>query len=264
MSDNWIKWNEEYHKIKKGGMEIEYEKRYHEVETENWWFVSRRKYLLELLNDTSRDSKILDIGCSSGIFLKDLERLGFKKENLFGIDISEKAIENCKKNGIQNSFVMDAQKIELPEKFDVVVASDCLEHLQDDVKAIKNWSELLNKGGIMLVFVPAFQSLWSQHDEVNMHYRRYTNKELKNKLINQNLTIMKSSYWNFTLFIPLYLFRKINACLSRNKKKEGQIIDGKMSNIFLLKLLLLENALLRYVDFPFGVSTFCIAKKGGK
>jgi len=242
-------------------MEIEYEKKYHEVEADNWWFVSRRRYLLEVLKKVPKGSLILDIGCSSGIFLKDLERLGFKMENLFGIDISEKAIANCKKNGIQNAFVMDAQKISLSEKFDVIIASDCLEHLRDDTEALKNWSDLLKKGGMLCVFVPAFQSLWSKHDEVNMHFRRYTNKELKDKLISEQFTIIKSSYWNFFLFVPLYLFRKIDAVLSRNKKKEGQIIDAKIANVILLKLLLFENSLLKYVNFPFGVSTFCIAKK---
>lgn len=124
-------------------MELDYEKKYHDVETGNWWFVSRRKYLLDLLKDTPRGSKIIDIGCSSGIFLKDLEQIGFKPENLFGVDISEKAIENCKNNGIQNAFVMDAQNITLFEKFDIIIASDCLEHLQDDIKAINNWKSLL-------------------------------------------------------------------------------------------------------------------------
>ena len=157
-------------------MEKEYEKKYHEVETDNWWFKSRRRYLLDVLKNAPQDSKILDIGCSSGIFLKDLELQGFKMKNLFGIDISEKAIENCNNNGIQNAFVMDAQKISLTEKFDFIIASDCLEHLQDDVMAIRNWQELLKTGGVMVVFVPAFQSLWSNHDEVNMHFRRYKNK----------------------------------------------------------------------------------------
>lgn len=242
-------------------MEIDFEKKYHEVETKNWWFVSRRRYLLDVLNEVPKDSKILDIGCSSGIFLKDLERLGFKMENLFGIDISEKAIENCRNNGIKNAFVMDAQNISLSEKFDIIIASDCLEHLRDDNQALKNWCDLLKTGGMMCVFVPAFQSLWSVHDEVNMHFRRYTNKELKDKLIREKLTILKSSYWNFSLFIPLYVFRKIDAILSRNKKKEGQVIDGKIVNFALLQLLLFENWMLKYINFPVGVSTFCIAKK---
>lgn len=242
-------------------MELDYEKKYHEVETGNWWFVSRRRYLLDLLKDAPRDSKIIDIGCSSGIFLKDLEYLGFKSENLFGIDISEKAIENCKKNGISNAFVMDAQNIILPEKFDIIIASDCLEHLQDDKKAINNWNEILKTGGMMYVFVPAFRSLWSYHDEVNQHFRRYTKSELKIKLSKAKLTILKASYWNFSLFLPVYIFRKISLFFPQSKKEEGQIVGNTYANFVLLRLILLENKLLKYINFPFGVSAFCIVKK---
>lgn len=242
-------------------MEVNFEKKYHEVEIENWWFKSRRRYLLDLLRNAPKDSKILDIGCSSGIFLKDLELLGFKTAHLFGIDISENAIANCKANGIPNTFVMDAQMINLTEQFDIIVASDCLEHLEDDRKAIKNWYGLLKTGGEMYVFVPAFQSLWSHHDVVNMHFRRYTNLELRTKLLSEKLSISKSSYWNFSLFLPVYVFRKLSVVFSKNKNKEGQIIENAIMNLILFKLLVLENKLLKYVNFPFGVSTFCIAKK---
>lgn len=242
-------------------MEINYEKKYHQVETENWWFVSRRKYLLDLLKNAPKDSKILDIGCSSGIFLKDLEKLGHKTEHLFGVDISEKAIENCKKNGIQNAFVMDGQNITIPEKFDIIVASDCLEHLQDDSKAIKNWKNLLKTGGEMYVFVPAFQSLWSYHDVVNMHFRRYTKQELKDKLTAEKLEVLKSSYWNFSLFLPVYIYRKATVFFNKNQPQEGQIVENKLANFFLFRLILIENKLLKYINFPFGISTFCIVKK---
>jgi SAM-dependent methyltransferase len=244
-------------------MEIDFEKKYHEVEIENWWFKSRRRYLLDLLRNAPKESKILDIGCSSGIFLKDLELLGFNAAHLFGIDISERAIANCKANGISNSFVMDAQMITLTEQFDIIIASDCLEHLEDDEKAIKNWCELLKTGGEMYVFVPAFQSLWSHHDVVNMHFRRYTNLELKAKLLSEKMTISKSSYWNFSLFVPVYIFRKLSVFLSKNKNNKGQIIGNSNAivNYMLLQLILLENRLLKYINFPFGVSTFCIAKK---
>jgi SAM-dependent methyltransferase len=243
-------------------MEKDFEKKYHDVETDHWWFKSRRKYLLDLLKDAPKDSKILDIGSSSGIFLKDLEALGFKIENLFGIDISEIAINNCKANGITNAFVMDAQNITLNETFDIIIASDCLEHLQEDTKAIKNWKSLLKMGGTMYIFVPAFMSLWSYHDEVNMHFRRYTNTELKSKLTAENLEIIKSSYWNFFLFLPVYLFRKMSAVFQKNKKGEADItIGNSFVNSTLLNLIVFENKLLKVVNFPFGVSTFCIAKR---
>ncbi|HNP32181.1 MAG TPA: class I SAM-dependent methyltransferase [Flavobacterium sp.] len=243
-------------------MEKDFEKKYHDVETDHWWFKSRRKYLLDLLKDAPKNSKVLDIGCSSGIFLKDLERLGFEPENLYGVDISETAIENCKANGIKNSYVMDAQNITLAETFDIIIASDCLEHLKDDVKAVKNWKSLLKVGGQMYVFVPAFMSLWSYHDEVNMHYRRYTNAELKYKLKAENLEIKKSSYWNFFLFLPVYLFRKISAVFQKNKTGKSDIsIGNSLVNSALLQLIIFENKLLKVVNFPFGVSTFCIAKR---
>ena len=243
-------------------MEKDFEKKYHDVEIDHWWFKSRRNYLLDLLKNAPKNSKILDIGSSSGIFLKDLEALGFKNENLFGIDISEIAIANCKANGIANAFVMDAQNITLTETFDIIIASDCLEHLQEDVKAIKNWKTLLKIGGTLYVFVPAFMSLWSYHDVVNMHHRRYTKSELKAKIVAENLEIIKSSYWNFFLFMPVYLFRKVSANFQKNKSGESDITIGNpVINSALLNLIGLENKLLKVVDFPFGVSTFCIAKR---
>ncbi len=243
-------------------MEKGFEEKYHDVETDHWWFKSRRKYLIDLLKDAPKNSKVLDIGCSSGIFLKDLESLGFKNENLFGVDISDAAIENCRKNGIPNSFVMDAQNITLNETFDIIVASDCLEHLEDDTKALKNWNSLLKIGGTMYVFVPAFMSLWSYHDTINMHYRRYTNPELKSKLLTEGLSIQKSSYWNFFLFLPVYMFRKVSSVFNKNKTGEGDIsIGNRFINSMLMQLIIFENKILKGVNFPFGVSTFCIAKR---
>jgi SAM-dependent methyltransferase len=243
-------------------MKKDFEKKYHDVETAHWWFKSRRKYLIDLLQEAPRDSRVLDIGCSSGIFLKELEALGFKSDNLYGVDISENAIANCKANGISNSYVMDAQNITLRETFDISIASDCLEHLADDTKALKNWKSLLKTGGTMYVFVPAFQSLWSYHDTVNMHFRRYTKAELKSKLLAENLEIIKSSYWNFFLFLPVYLFRTISSKIKKNKSGESDIsIGNSFVNSALLQLIIFENKLLKIFNFPFGVSTFCIAKR---
>lgn len=243
-------------------MEANFEKKYHDVETNHWWFKSRRKYLIDLLKNAPKDSKILDIGCSSGVFLKDLENIGFDSNNLFGIDISEKAILNSKKNGLTNTFVMDAQNITLDERFDIIVASDCLEHLENDIKALNNWKNLLKSNGKLYVFVPAFMSLWSYHDEINMHFRRYTKNELRTKIENENFEIIKASYWNFFLFVPVYVFRKISSLFNKNKSGESDIQIGNLIiNKLLLKLIIFENKLLKYINFPFGVSTFCIAKK---
>jgi SAM-dependent methyltransferase len=243
-------------------MDKNFEKQYHDVETSHWWFKARRKYLLRLLKNAPKNSKILDIGCSSGIFLKDLEAQGFNMQNLYGIDISGNAVKNCHKNGIQNAFVMDAQHITLEQKFDIIVASDCLEHLEDEKKALENWKNLLAPGGKMYVFVPAFQSLWSHHDVVNMHYRRYTRKELTTRMAGLGLNITASGYWNMFLFLPAYIVRRIAPKLGKKQSPHGDIATNNgLVNTLLLQLLSIENRLPGFMRFPFGVSTFCIAAK---
>jgi SAM-dependent methyltransferase len=244
-------------------MKEDFEKKYHDVEQAHWWFKSRRNYILGLLKNAPKSSRILDIGCSSGILLNELNDIGFSKDNLFGIDISGKAIANCKEHGLENTFVMDAQSITLSEKFDIIIASDCLEHLQHDDVAIKNWHHLLKPGGELYVFVPAFMSLWSNHDVVNMHYRRYTSKELNEKLLKENFSIVKSGYWNFFLFIPVYFYRGISRMFKKEEKNDGGDIhiSNTAVNTLLTKLISVENRLLKSMRFPFGVSTFCIVKK---
>jgi hypothetical protein len=95
-----------------------------------------------------------------------------------------------------------------------------------------------------------------------MHFRRYTKAELKSKLKVQNLEILKSSYWNFFLFLPVYIFRTITSGLQKNKTGESDItIGNSFVNNALLQLILFENKLLKVFNFPFGVSAFCIAKR---
>ena len=243
-------------------MKEAFQNKYFKIEKNHFWFKSRRKYILQLLEGYSKDKSILDIGCSSGILLDELREIGFDGNNLYGIDISPKAIQNCKENGIQNSFIMDAQNIELEKKFDIVVASDCLEHLEDDEKALKNWHGLLNPGGSLYLFVPAFMTLWSEHDVENMHFRRYTRNTLKKKLYKTGFEIEKSNYWNFCLFLPILTVRLFSR-LKVNKKQSLTGEQKKLSlfNNLLFNLINFENKFLKYINFPFGVSTYIIARK---
>lgn len=239
-------------------MEKEFEKKYHQTEKKHFWFKARRKYILQLLKNQPKHAKILDIGCSSGLLLKELIDSGFDSNNLFGIDISSQAIKNCKENGITNAFVMDAQSTELNTTFDVIIASDCLEHIKNDEKALENWHHNLKPNGLLLVFVPAYKILWSTHDDVNMHFRRYTKNELKRKLEKNCFKINKSSYWNFFLFFPVLLIRLF---FKLNPAKNGDLNQIPRFNSFFYHLVNFENKLLNYFNFPFGVSAFCIAKK---
>ncbi len=248
-------------------MEKVYEQKYHELEREQWWFRSRRDMVLRYVRQFPAE-KILDIGCSSGLLLENLQEEGFLNEQLYGIDISPEGIEKCREKGFDNCHVMDGAAIDLPkDSFDLLVASDCLEHIENDKKALANWYGLLRPGGVLICFVPAFMSLWSAHDVVNHHFRRYTKKELVEKMQAAEFKVMRSGYWNALLFPPVFAFRKVKNMLGTLKKEHEPQEDlqptASVVNAALTNLLRLENALLENgtISFPFGVSTFCIAKK---
>ncbi|HMQ63711.1 MAG TPA: methyltransferase domain-containing protein [Flavilitoribacter sp.] len=248
-------------------MDKTYEKQYHQLERTHFWFVARRKKVISLM-EIGAGKKYLDIGCSSGFLLSELIDSGAAPDQVYGVDISDEAIAACKAKGLDQVFKMDATRIELPENhFDYIVASDCLEHLNEDRRALDNWQKLLKPGGRLILFVPAYMFLWSPHDVVNHHFRRYTSKELTGKVLDAHFTVQRHGYWNFTLFLPILFYRLLRKALQKLGRLESPDADLKPSpaivNRILLGLLRAENVLTRYLRFPFGVSVYCIAGKEG-
>jgi SAM-dependent methyltransferase len=247
-------------------MEKDYEKKYHDNEYINWWFVSRRDAILRLLKDEKRDLKILDIGCAGGPLIGDLKQKGF--QNIYGIDYSADAVELCKSRGFENVFLMDAHHPDFPENyFDIIIASDSLEHLEKDEVAAKSWNKILKPNGKIFVFVPAFMSLWSQYDEANLHYRRYTKHTLLKILKEAGFTINRVCYWNFMMFPPVIIYRSIqrikNKLFPSKVKPENQLVDfNSVANSFLKYWMKeIENPFFVRFGFPVGVSVFASAKK---
>lgn len=244
-----------------------YEKQYHQLERTHFWFVSRRRKVLSLMT-IDPEKSYLDIGCSSGFLLTELLEKGAAKDHVFGVDISDEALAACREKGLSKVYKMDAARIDLPaNSFDYIIASDCLEHLQDDREALLNWQKLLKPGGRLILFVPAFMFLWSPHDVVNHHFRRYTGGELVRKVKDAQFTVARQGYWNFTLFLPIFMYRVIRKIWQKLGRQESPNADLKpahpLVNRFLSGVLNLENLLTRYIRFPFGISFYCIAGKKG-
>ena len=245
-------------------MEQDYELKYHRLEKVYWWFIARRAMIFELIEQLNikKDSKILDIGCSGGHLIELLVANGFK--NAYGIDKSMNAINLCKKKLIKNVYVMNAAKTKFNnEEFDVIIASDILEHIKNDMPALKEWNRILNPNGKLILFVPSFKFLWSKHDEMNHHYRRYSKSELIRILKKSNFEIIRSSYWNFSLFFPIIVFNYFRSILlkNNNKNKDNLYELSPFINKTLLSLLKCENLLLKYLNFPLGISVFAVATK---
>jgi len=243
-------------------MQKELYKDLYDLETKHWWFLGKKEIILHLLKKYFRpgpNKQILDAGCGSGLMLTELAKIG----ETSGMDFSEEAIKFSKIN-----FHGPLKQGSLPNNvpyplnhFDLIVALDVIEHIDDDSGSIKSLSNLLKKDGLLLITVPAYQFLWSAHDTIHQHKRRYTLRQLKSKITAAGLKIEKISYYNTLLFIPIFLIRIIHKILKKtdsgsDAKMPSPPINGILKNIFSL-----EKYLLNTVNLPFGVSIIAIARK---
>ncbi|MBU0604879.1 MAG: methyltransferase domain-containing protein [Candidatus Omnitrophica bacterium] len=243
-------------------MDKAYETKCHRIEEDYWWFAGRRDIITRIVGAFDKSSRILDVGCSGGALLKDLKACGY--DDLYGVDISEKAIGLCRERNEGLSFVMDGARLGFGnDKFDVVIISDVLEHIREDSRALAEWNRVLKTGGRLIVFVPAFGFLWSEHDEVNHHCRRYSRPGLTRLLKEANFRVCRGSYWNFSLFFPtsvVRIFQRLFFSKKRDKKDQFYSVNPGV-NTFLTRLLKIENGISITTGFPFGVSVFAVAVK---
>jgi SAM-dependent methyltransferase len=242
-------------------MNKDYEQKYHCLEDTYWWCKARRDMILQLLNKEPRRARIIDLGCSGGTLIKKLEENGFT--NVEGIDISKVAIQACVRKNISQAKLMDANKLSFKDNtFDIIIASDILEHLQNDSEALRSWYRKLKPKGKLILFVPAFDWMWSSQDDVNNHFRRYSKKSLLVPLKESGFSIERLSYWNSILFIPITISRLIQKKFFVKNKLCDQFYKLPITlNYLLYCLLKIENCLSRYVNLPIGISLFAVTKK---
>ncbi|MCB2409191.1 class I SAM-dependent methyltransferase [Hymenobacter lucidus] len=243
-----------------------YEQAYHQLEEQHWWFVARREAVFALIRQLNLplDARILEIGCSGGPLLLALRAAGY--QNLSGIDVSEAGIRVAQSRGLTNVAVMDGTQLTFPDNsFDLVIASDVLEHIDDQHQALSEWKRVLRPQGQLMLFVPAFNALWSSHDDVNYHFRRYSVPELKQVVQQAGLRVQRTSYWNSTLFLPAAMVRVLTRAIGSNRKAPHTSGDLEMLprflNSSLLNLLRVENLFFRRFRLPVGISAFLMATK---
>jgi SAM-dependent methyltransferase len=233
------------------------------VENFHWWFVVRRKLLKSILSSVNLpiNSLTLDIGCGTGSNLRTLTSSGFYT---IGLDRSIYALALVKNRKNKDGFHLLAGDLNnLPIKtksVGLIIAMDIFEHLENDVNGICESYRALVDGGVLIVTVPAFEFLWGIQDVVTGHKRRYLGKDITKKLREAGFDILKSSYFNFFLFIPILFARRIIRLLGLKIESENEF-NFSLMNFFLKTIFSLELYALKYFSFPFGVSILCIAKK---
>lgn len=232
-----------------------------EVEDRLWWHVARTRIILSELDGEipawrSPPLRILDAGCGTGKHLEMLRKYGQPE----GIDISDEAVRWCRVRGLENVYRGDCTQMDYPaDEFDLVTALDLLEHIEDDEKALREFRRVLKPDGRLLVFVPAFRFLWGLQDEVSLHRRRYTREELRGKLETAGFEIIRTTYVNMFLFLPIFIGRMVLRLVPHRLDSENRITAPGL-NALLMWVFSREAPLLRLTDLPFGVSLMAVAK----
>jgi len=233
-------------------------------ESSHWWYLGLRDLVFSFINkyaEKKKETRILDAGCGTGGILKDL---GDRKA--WGLDISWEAIGFCRLRKLNN--LVNASISNIPFKnssFDLIISLDVLYHLgvKDDRKALKELTRVLSKGGTLLLNLPAYDFLRGRHDKAVHTRHRYTIRELKEKVRASGLVIEKITYRNTVLFPLAFLRRVYEGRSAKSTNKVGSDLASlpNFINKLFTKILFFENQLLRTINFPFGLSIFCVARK---
>lgn len=254
-------------------MDLKYEDKYHQLEEQHWWFASRRDAVYDLVKGLQlpTTAAILEIGCSGGPLMQRLRTAGYT--DVTGIDVSEVAVALAQQRGIPHASVMDGAALTFADaRFDLVIASDVLEHIEAEGTALHEWNRVLKPNGQLIVFVPAHAYLWSQHDVVNHHFRRYSRQGLVSAMKRAGFQVQRSSFWNAALYFPtaaLRLGRRLLASGGTDGPARPADSTGDLHhlarplNALLTNWVKFENRLLRHLNLPVGVSVFALARKPG-
>lgn len=235
-------------------METELFGRFFEVEDRHWWFVGRRRIVLDQLARFHGRGRILDIGCGTGGVLEHLHDFG----EAHGIDPSPEAAGYSRERGLSVAL---ASGLDLPfadRSFDAVLALDVIEHVDDDVGLLREARRVLRPGGIAVITVPALPWLWSSHDDVNHHRRRYMRGTLEHAIRAAGLQPVKVSYYN-ALLLPLAVTRKVIQRMNGTGDHLETLPDPV--NSVLRGVLSAELPALRRWDLPLGASLVGTARR---
>jgi SAM-dependent methyltransferase len=232
-----------------------------EVEQTHWWFSGRRELFAREIERLSlpKTSPVLDVGTSTGTNLRVLREIGFR--DVVGLDVSEAAIRFCELKGLGSVRQGDICSMPFPDaSFDLVLATDIIEHIEDDRQAVQEIVRILRPGGHALITVPAFQSIWGLQDRVAHHKRRYRMRQLRERIESAGLVIDRAYYFNFLLFIPIWLARRAIDLFKIELKSENEV-NSPVINSILTNVFAADLALAPILRPPFGVSIFMLVSK---
>jgi SAM-dependent methyltransferase len=192
----------------------------YELEDQHWWFRGRRTIIWALLRRGGMTSslRILDAGCGTGRNLVEFSGLGVAE----GVDFSPEAVDFCRRRGLAGVQRAPIEKLPFEDgRFNLILATDVIEHLEDDRRALTELRRVAAVGARLVVTVPAYQWLWSQHDESMHHRRRYTLRRLHEQVAASGWEPRVETYFYAAVLPAVVAVRKLRR--SRSGKASSDL-----------------------------------------
>ncbi len=229
-----------------------------------WWFAGRRDLFVRLLGpySLSRIKVGVDIGCGPAANESIYSLLA---ERWVSADLSAASFNGWPPQKNQWRIVADASKLPIREAaVSLALLLDIVEHLPDERPVLDEARRVLVPGGLLLVSVPAFNLLWSWHDEQAGHYRRYRLRQLKQLAESKGFDVLEACYYNFALAIPIFLARKFFRMMPfMTKKTESDLSPGFLNGLLCFWLRIENTISTAGVPLPFGTSAVLLLQKRG-
>jgi len=230
---------------------------------DSFWLLARKRLFVWALRCYfPHATSFLDIGCATGALLSYIHEV-FPALMLWGTEIHSAGLDFLQERLPDVSvFQADAREIPFAEEFDVIGAFDVLEHVEEDVRVLGQLYQATKPGGGILVSVPQHPFLWSQRDEHLCHRRRYTRRQLVEKINSVGFEILRITSFVSLLF-PLMLLASIR---NRNRRNGydpfAELKIGRWAQLTMTQVLTIERQLIKAgFSFPWGGSLFLVAKR---
>ena len=232
-----------------------------DLDDRHWWYRGRRRIIRSELDrlPLPPHASVLDAGCGSGRTLIELTGYGVVQ----GIELDPGAADVARARGVGE--VRIGRLEELPwdaDTFDLITCLDVIEHTPDDRATLTELRRVARPGGWLLVTVPAYQALWSQHDEDNHHFRRYSRRMLRAAASESGWVLWRLTSFNSLLLAPAAAVRIAQRWRTSTDYKSDLELGPAWLNSALERPLALEAGWLsRGRTLPAGLSLLALLRK---
>lgn len=237
------------------------------LEEKNFWFRARNNMIVHLLRKYLGNGRfnVLEIGCGTGYVLKGLsENFDY---SLTGAEVFVEGLKFAKRRLPTVDFVqLDATQPIFSDQFHAVGTFDVLEHIEDDAKVMENIYNALLPGGYIFATVPQYQWMWSLEDDLAFHKRRYSKRELIQKLRATGFQIQFVGSFVFMLF-PFMMLQRIIASRKQGRPSEvtlGLRLPTLLNSAFFAMTQLDVWAIKKGISLPWGGSLVVVGRKESK